>query len=158
MQLIQQILPDTSFEIKRIQVSDQEYKYEIVHKVDETILKGLTDEDLMTHTQMIKEDIKLNGKSYQRVWLLDFVEIDEKRYPMSREIAERCLAILLEELSIRNEHYNIFKQAEKSILLSRDFFGWEWILEPTQQERKPSNNSRLGAVRKKRKEQTKAVS
>ncbi len=158
MQLIQQILPDTSFEIKRIQISDQEYEFEIVHKVDETILKGLTDEDLMTNTQMIKEDVKLNGKSYQRVWLLDFVEIDGKRHPMSREIAERCLSILLEELSIRNENYNIFKQAEKSVLLSRDFFGWEWILEPAQQVQKPSNNSRLGAVRKKRKEQTKAVS
>ena len=44
---------------------------------------------------------------------------------MSREIAERCLSILLEELSTRNEHYSIFKQAEKSVLLSRDFFGWE---------------------------------
>ncbi len=77
---------------------------------------------------------------------------------MSREIAERCLSILLEELSIRNENYNIFKQAEKSVLLSRDFFGWEWILEPAQQEQKPSNNSRLGAVRKKRKQQTETVS
>lgn len=158
MQLIQQILPDTSFEIKRIQVSDKEYKFEIVHEVDETILKGLSDEYLMTNTKMIKEHVNLNGNSYQRIWLLDLVEIDGKRHPMSCEIAERCLAILLEELSIRNEHYNIFKQAEKSVLLSRDFFGWEWILEPAQQSNKSFNNSRLGAVRKKRKQQTETFS
>ena len=158
MQVLQQILPDTLFEIKHIQVSDKEFKFEIVHEVNEAMLQDLTDEDLMTNTQMIKECVKLNGTSYQRVWLLDFVEINGKRYPLSSEVAERCLSILLEELSIRNEHYSIFKQPEKSVLLSRDFFGWEWILAPTQQAQMSSNNSRFGAVRKKRKKQTTTIS